>query len=60
VANLAKHVFHKFFDVFFSRFVDTHARNTLLIDDMPYKSMYNDSCSAIFLKSFDDFYIDAK
>jgi hypothetical protein len=29
------------------------ARNTLLIDGMPYKSMFNDSCSAIPLESFE-------
>jgi hypothetical protein len=39
--------------VLFSRFLDTHARKTLLIDDMPYKSLFNDSCSAIFLESFE-------
>jgi len=60
MANLAKHIFHNFFDVFFSRFVNIHARNTIIIDDMQYKSMFNDVCSAIFLKSFDDSYIDGK
>jgi len=39
--------------VFFSRFPNTHARNTLLIDDAPYKSLLNDSCNAIFLESFE-------
>ncbi len=55
MANLAKHVFYNFLDVFFSKFVNIHAKDALPIDDLPYKSMFNDSCSAIFFKSFDDF-----
>jgi hypothetical protein len=32
-----------------------HARKNLFVDDMPYKSIFNDSRSAIFLESFDEF-----
>jgi hypothetical protein len=33
--------------------MDTHVGNNLLVDDTPYKSIFNDSCSAIFLESFE-------
>jgi hypothetical protein len=48
VVNLEKPIFHKNLDVFFSRFPDTHAKNTLLVDDTPYKSMFNDLCNIYF------------
>jgi hypothetical protein len=51
--NLEKHVFHKSLNVFFLRFLNTHVGNTLLIDDRPYKSIFNDSCRAIFFESFE-------
>jgi hypothetical protein len=35
-------------------FLYIHVSNMLLVDDMPYKSMFNDSYSAIFVESFDD------
>jgi hypothetical protein len=56
--NLEKLVFHKNLNVFFLRFLDTHVGNILLIDDMPYKSIFNDSCSAIFLESFESSHRD--
>jgi hypothetical protein len=31
----------------------THVGNTLLVDDIPYKSIFNDSCGAIFLELFE-------
>jgi len=40
-----KPIFHKNFDVFFSKFPNTHVGKTLFVDD---KSIFNDSCSAIF------------
>jgi hypothetical protein len=39
--------------IIFSRFLDTHARNILLVDDTPSKSIFDDSCSVIFLESFE-------
>ncbi len=47
-----KPIFHKNLDVFFSTYPYIHVNNTLLIDDTPYKSMFNNSHSAIFLESF--------
>ncbi len=37
----------------FSKFLDTHAGHILLVDDTPYKYIFNDSCSLIFLESFE-------
>ncbi len=34
------------------KLLDTHARNILLVDDTPYKSIFNDSCIHIFLELF--------
>jgi hypothetical protein len=51
--QLDKPIFHKNLDVFFSTYPYTHAGNMLLIDDNPYKSMFNGLYSAIFLESFD-------
>ncbi len=48
-----KHIFHENLDVFFSKFLDTLARNFFLVDDMLLKSISNDSCSVIFLESFE-------
>jgi hypothetical protein len=50
---LEKPIFHENLDVFFLRFSDMHARNTLLIDDMPYKYIFNDSYYVIFLELFE-------
>ncbi len=47
-----KPIFHKNFDVFFTKFLYTHVGNMLLVKDTPYKDMFNDSYSAIFLESF--------
>jgi hypothetical protein len=49
-----KPIFHKNLDIFFSMFPYIHANSTLLIDDAPYKSMFNNLYSAIFFKSFDN------
>jgi hypothetical protein len=48
-----KPIFHKNLDVLFSKFPNTHVGNTLLVDDTPYKSIFNDSCSGIFLELFE-------
>jgi hypothetical protein len=48
-----KPIFHKNLDVFFSTFPYTRTGNTLLIDDAPYKSKFNNIYNSIFLKSFD-------
>ncbi len=47
-----KHVLHKNLDNFFHMFPGTNYGNTLLIDDMPHKSMFNPPFSAIFLHTF--------
>ncbi len=51
--NLKKLVFQQNLDVFFSRFSNTHVGNTLLVDDTPYKFIFNDLCSAIFLEPWE-------
>ncbi len=51
--KLNKPIFHKNFDVFFFMYPYIHTKNMLLIDDMPYESVFNGPCSAIFLESFD-------
>jgi hypothetical protein len=48
-----KPIFHKNFDLFFSMYPYIHTNNILLIDDMPYKSMFIGPYSAIFWESFD-------
>jgi hypothetical protein len=50
--KLDKSIFCKNLNIFFSTFPYTHVGNTLLIDDVPYKIMFNGSYSAIFLESF--------
>jgi len=49
-----KSIFHKNFDLFFSMYPYIHTNNTLLIDDMPYKSMFNGPYNTIFWESFDN------
>jgi hypothetical protein len=51
--NLDKAIFHKNLDILFSPYPYTHAGNTLLVNNMPYKNMFNGPYSAIFLDSFD-------
>jgi hypothetical protein len=46
--KLNKPIFHKNLKDFFHLFPSTTFENTLLIDDMPHKSMLNPPCSAIF------------
>jgi hypothetical protein len=53
LGQLEKLIFHKNLDVFFLKFLNTHARNILFVDDTPYKFLFNDSCSVIFLESFE-------
>jgi hypothetical protein len=53
LGQLEKLIFHKNLDVFFLKFFNTHARNIFFVDDTPYKFIFNDSCSVIFLESFE-------
>jgi len=46
--KLDEPIFHKNLDVFFSAYFYTHVGNTLLIDDTPYKNMFNGPYIAIF------------
>jgi len=39
-------IFHKNLDVFFSNFPNIHGGNTLVIDNMPHKSMFNNLYTA--------------
>jgi hypothetical protein len=48
-----KPIFHKNLDIYFFAYPNIHIGNTLLIDDTPYKCMFNGLYSAIFLESFD-------
>ncbi len=47
-----KHVLHKNMNTFFGVFLGTNYENTLLIDDMLYKSLFNPPFNAIFLEMF--------
>jgi len=40
-------------DAFFAKYPSTHLGNTLLVDDTPYESMFNESFNVIFVKMFD-------
>ncbi len=46
--KLNKPIFHKNLDVLFSMFPYTHTSNTLLIDNTPYKNMFNNPYNAFF------------
>ncbi len=49
-----KPIFHKNLDIFFSMYPYTHVGNTLLVNNAPYKNMFNEPYNAIFLEfSFD-------
>ncbi len=48
-----KLIFHNNLDIFFYVYLYIHVGNTMFIDNMPYKSMFNGPYSAIFLESFD-------
>jgi hypothetical protein len=50
--KLDKSMFHKNLDVLFSAYPYIHVGNTLLVDDMSYKNMFNGPYNAIFLESF--------
>jgi hypothetical protein len=52
--KLDKPIFHKNLDTLFSIYPYTHVGNTLLIDNTPYKNMFNGPYNAIFLDSFDN------
>jgi hypothetical protein len=47
-------IFHKNLDVFFFNFPNIHGGNTLVIDNMPHKSMFNGLYNAIFFELFDN------
>jgi hypothetical protein len=38
---------------FFPRFLNTHLGNTLLVDDMPYRTCLNPPCNAIYVESYE-------
>jgi hypothetical protein len=48
-----KLVYHKNISNFFTRNLDTHLGNTLLVDDMPYRTCLNPPCNAIFVESYE-------
>lgn len=50
--KLKKHIFHKNLNAFFGVFHGTNYENTSLIDDMPYKSLFNPPFNAIFFETF--------
>jgi hypothetical protein len=50
-----KPIFDKNFDGFIFTFLYTHIGNMLLVDDTPYKNMFNNSYNAIFLESITAF-----
>jgi hypothetical protein len=56
--KLDKPIFHKNLKNFFHLFPNTTFENTLLVDDMPHKSMFNPPCNAIFFETFYGFHID--
>jgi hypothetical protein len=58
--NLDKPIFHKNIDVFFLTYPYTHVVNTLLVDDIPYKSMFDGSYNVIFMETFDSFHGEDK
>ncbi len=45
-------IFHKNLDIFFSMYLYVHIGNMLLIDDMPYNSLFNKLFGAIFFGVF--------
>ncbi len=49
-----KPIFHKNLYIFFFTFPYTHIGNTLLVDNTPYKNIFNDLYNDIFLELFDD------
>ncbi len=53
-----KLVFHKNIEDFFHLFHGTTLENTLLVDDMPHKSMFNPPFSAIFFDTFYGSHVD--
>jgi len=57
-SNLKKPIFHKNLNVYFFNYLDTCARNTLLVDNTPYKSLFNEPLNVIFIETFKSFDID--
>jgi len=50
--KLEKHVLHKNLNTVFGVFFGTNYANTLLVNDTPYKSLFNPPLNAIFLETF--------
>jgi hypothetical protein len=48
-----KPIFHKNLDILIYAYPYIHVGNTFLIDNTPYKNMFNDPYNDIFLDSFD-------
>jgi hypothetical protein len=51
--KLGKPSFHKNLNGFFLMYPYIHVGNTLLVNNNPYKNMFNELYSAILLESFD-------
>jgi hypothetical protein len=51
--NLEKPIFHKNLSFLFSKYSYAHAWNTFLVDDTPYKSLFNGRFNAIYVKTFE-------
>jgi len=49
-----KTIYHKNISNFFLRYPSIHLGNTLLVDDMPYRTYLNPSSNAIFVESYED------
>jgi hypothetical protein len=53
-SNHEKPIFHKNLGVFFSKYLDAHLGNTLLVDNILYKSLFNGPYNVIFLETFNN------
>ncbi len=49
-----KVIYHKNLFDFFPRYLNIHLGNTLLVDDMPYRTCLNPPSNAIFVESYKD------
>jgi len=51
---MIKIIYHQNFFYLFRRYLNTHLGNTLLIDNMPYRTCQNPPLNVIFVKSYED------
>jgi hypothetical protein len=49
-----KTIYHKNLSDFFTRYLNIHLGNTLLVDDMPYRTCLNLPFNVIFVESYKD------